>query len=137
MDVPPPSLLRLPLPIGISLVPCLLHRLGLCNQAIDLLTAEDLPQEAEVFDFCPEHFIFFGQALIESGEMLILPIQPTVGGVQPVIAVQRLVIATEHLPDDFFQPPNQRVHKPLLVGFGGHQGRWRGELKFFCYQPLL
>lgn len=55
MDVPPPSLLRLPLPIGISLVPCLLHRLGLCNQAIDLLTAEDLPQEAEVFDFCPEH----------------------------------------------------------------------------------
>ena len=72
MDVPPPSLLRLPLPIGISLVPCLLHRLGLCNQAIDLLTAEDLPQEAEVFDFCPEHFIFFGQALIESGEMLIL-----------------------------------------------------------------
>lgn len=53
MDVPPPSLLRLPLPIGISLVPCLLHRLGLCNQAIDLLTAEDIPQEAEVFDFCP------------------------------------------------------------------------------------
>lgn len=120
MDVPPPSLLRLPLPIGISLVPCLLHRLGLCNQAIDLLTAEDLPQEAEVFDFCPEHFIFFGQALIESGEMLILPIQPTVGGVQPVIAVQSLVIVVEHLSDNLFQFLNEWVNKPLFIGLGGH-----------------
>lgn len=79
MDVPPPFLLRLPLPIGISLVPCLLHRFGLRNQIVDLLTAKNLPQKAEVFDFCPEHFIFFGQALIGSGEVRILPVEPTVG----------------------------------------------------------
>ena len=31
--------------------------------------------------------------------MLVLPIEPTVGGVQPVIAVQSLVIVVEHLSD--------------------------------------
>ena len=61
--------------------------------------------------------------------MLVLPIQPTVGGVQPVVAVQRLVIATEHLPDDFFQLFNQRVNESLLIGLGCHQSGRIGKLK--------
>ena len=98
----------------------LLQSSCLRNQTINLLTAENLPQEAEVFDFGSQRFIFFGQTLIGGGKVLVFPIQPTVCAIQPVVAVYSLVVAVEHLPDDFFQPPNQRIHKPLLIGLGGH-----------------
>ena len=52
--------------------------------------------------------------------MLVLPIEPTVGGVQPVIAVQSLVIVVEHLSDNLFQFLNEWVNKPLFIGLGGH-----------------
>ena len=61
--------------------------------------------------------------------MLVFSVEPTVGGVQPVIAVQSLVIVVEHLSDNLFQFLNEWVNKPLLIGLGGHQGRWIGELK--------
>ena len=61
--------------------------------------------------------------------MFILSVEPPVGGVQPVIAVQSLVIVVEHLSDNLFQFLNEWVNKPLLIGLGGHQGGWIGELK--------
>ena len=61
--------------------------------------------------------------------MLVFPVEPTVGGVQLVIAVQSLVIVVEHLSDNLFQFLNEWVNKPLLIGLGGHQGGWIGELK--------
>lgn len=61
--------------------------------------------------------------------MLVLPVEPTVGVIQPMIAVQRLVVVVEHLSDNLFQFLNEWVNKPLLIGLGGHQGGWIGELK--------
>ena len=98
----------------------LLHIFCLYNQIVDLLISEDLPQEAEIFQFGAQGIIFSFEPVVGCGQMLILSVEPTVGGVQPVIAVQSLVIAAKHLTDDFFQPLDQGVSKPLFIGLGRH-----------------
>ncbi len=91
------------MPCALGLLSLLLHIFGLCNQIVDLLAAKNLPQKAKVFQFGAQNFIFSFEPVIGGGQMLVLPVEPTVGVIQPMIAVQCLVIVVEHLPDDIFQ----------------------------------
>ena len=116
----------------------LLHIFCLCNQIIDLPTSKDLPQEAEILQFGAQNFIFSFEPVVGGGKVFILPIEPPVGVVQPVVAVQCLIIVVEHLSDNFFQFLNEWVNESLLIGFGRHQRGWIRKLIFaICFNPLL
>lgn len=116
-------------PCALGLLSLLFHIFCLRDQIVDLLAAKYLPQETEIFQFGAKGLIFSFEPVVGGGQMLVLPVEPTVGVIQPMIAVQRLVVVVEHLSDNLFQFLNEWVNKPLLIGLGGHQGGWIGELK--------
>ena len=76
---------------------------ALCDQVIDLPAAKNLPQETEIFQFGAQDLIFSSEPVINDAQMLVLSIEPPVGVIQPVVVVQRLVIAIKHLSDNLFQ----------------------------------
>ena len=87
-----PFIICISAPCALGLLSLLLHIFCLCNQIIDLLTAKDLPQEAEILQFGAQGFIFSFEPVVGCGQMFILSVEPSIGGVQPVIAVQRFII---------------------------------------------
>ena len=87
-------------PCALGLLSLLLHIFCLCNQIIDLLTAKDLPQEAEILQFGAQNFIFSFEPVICSAQMLVFSVEPPVGVVQPVIAGRKLLQnKLNNLPD--------------------------------------
>ena len=77
---------------ALGLLSLLIHFLRLSNQIIDLLPSKNLPQEAEILQFGAQGIIFSFEPVVGCGQTLVFPVEPTVGVVQPVIAVQRFII---------------------------------------------
>lgn len=67
----------------------LLHCFCLCNQVVDLPAAKNLPQEAEILQFGAQNFIFSFEPVVCGGQMLVLPVEPPVGVVQPMVELSR------------------------------------------------
>ena len=70
----------------------LFHIFCLCDQTIDLLTTKDFPQKTEILQLWTQGIIFSFEPVVGCGQTLVFPVEPTVGVVQPVIAVQRFII---------------------------------------------
>ncbi len=77
---------------ALILLSLLFHSFRLCDQVVDLPAAKNLPQKAKIFQFGAQDIIFSFEPVVGCGQTLVFPVEPTVGGVQPVIAVQRFII---------------------------------------------
>ena len=80
-----PLIICISAPCALGLLSLLLHRFCLCNQVVDLPAAKELPQEAEIFQFGAQNFIFSFEPVICSVQMLVFSVEPPVGVVQPMV----------------------------------------------------